>query len=97
MAMPTYETKIYKDEEGYTNIQYHSTVVVRFNDLVSRLYTGGWKTLTTKTRMNQASHEFGLGFHVYQKNGKWYVNHEGKTLEFEEGMTLTRRGQAVLV
>lgn len=38
------------------------------------LRTGGWKTNTTKTRMNQFSHQFcNSMYSVYQEKGDWFV------------------------
>ena len=76
--------------EGFTNIVYHSTPVVQFNDDKIRLNSGGWETATTKTRMNQASHEYNLGFEVYQVNFTWYVDYKGETIAFTDGMKLDR-------
>jgi len=62
-------------EDGITTVTFHSTPVVtwvRDKDLVI-LDTGGWKTVTTKARMNQAANEFGLPYHVGQKDGAWFV------------------------
>ncbi len=75
-----------------TCIRYHSTVVVKFNRNVIVLNSGGWRTVTTKLRMNQASSEFGLGFSVYQKDYEWFVraNWMGGDLPFSDGMTLQR-------
>ncbi len=70
---------------GMISVKYHSTEVVsvkRDGSIV--LDTGGWKTATTKTRMNQASNQFGLGYHVYQENHAWYVRYQGQTLPFDE-------------
>lgn len=71
-----------KTVNGLTEIVYHSTPVVSFNDKVIILNTGGWWTNTTKTRMNQTSHQFDLGFSVYQKDYSWFVDYCGKTLSF---------------
>lgn len=39
-----------------------------------RLNHGGWKTATTKMRMNQFSAEYCDGaYSVYQEKGEWYV------------------------
>lgn len=66
-------------------VRYHDTDVVRFDDprLKIVLNTGGWKTATTKTRMNQASNQFGLEYEVYQKKGDWFVDYKGKTIPFD--------------
>ena len=70
-------TRIFKleDETGYTNtvVRYHDTNVVTFNRDGVRLNHGGYKTATTKRRMNQVSEAFNLGFKVYQKNFEWFV------------------------
>jgi hypothetical protein len=71
----THKTKIYREGE-YTKVKYYNTDVVSFNDEEIILKTGGYKTKTTKTRMNQTSRQFNLGFNVYQKNWEWYVDVE---------------------
>lgn len=76
------------NDGGMITITYHSTPVVKFDDKKIILNTGGWKTVTTKTRMNQASNQFGLGYDVQQKSGTWLVHHNGKTHNFT-GSTLT--------
>jgi hypothetical protein len=56
-------------------VYYHRTCIVSFNKTHIMLDTGGWWTVTTKLRMNQASNQFDLGFRVYQKEGVWYVSY----------------------
>ncbi len=63
-----------RTENGTTHIRYHQTDVVSFDDHSITLRTGGWKTVTTKSRMNQASHQFNLGYGVSQRKGQWYVS-----------------------
>lgn len=82
-------TMVYADE-GLTKIRYHDTDVVSFNDKKVVLNSGYWYTSTTKRRMNQASNYFDLGFNVHQKDSYWFVDYKGKTIPFEEGMTLRR-------
>ena len=85
-----HKTKVYK-EGGYTRIKYHFTDVVTFNDSVINLDTGGWESVTTKARMNQAGQQYNLNFSVYQRNYKWFVDFKGETIEFKNGMaTLIR-------
>lgn len=72
---------------------YHSTDVASVeNDSKVHLNTGGWRTNTTKVRMNQFSNHFCRGsFHVYQKNFDWFVRladgreipFSGNTIDFE--------------
>ena len=67
MKFPTYCTTV-SNSDGVTRIVYHRTTVVRFDADDITLQDGGWQTVTTKRRMNQASEYFNLGFQVYQKN-----------------------------
>lgn len=67
-------TAIFTDREGFTNVIYHNTAVVRFNADTVILNNGGWKTVTTKTRMNQAARQFKLPYGVSQVKGVWYTN-----------------------
>ena len=85
----SHKTSIFTDE-GFTNVIYHNTAVVRFNKDKIILNSGGWLTNTTKTRMNQASNQFNLGFSVFQKNYDWFVTNENnEILPFSDGMILT--------
>lgn len=69
--------------EGKTMVVYHTTAVVTFDYDTIILDTGGWSTNTTKTRMNQASKQFGLGYYVYQKDYEWYVEYQGETIRYQ--------------
>lgn len=76
-------------EDGLTKIILHSTVVVSFNHEKVILNSGGWRTVTTRARMNQASNQFGLGFTVCQKNFDWFVCLADQvTVAFEDGMEI---------
>ncbi len=75
---------------GQTVITYHSTQVVIFSDTHIALQSGGWRTATTKTRMNQASNQFNLGYQVIQRDFEWFVEFGDKTIPFSDGMVLNR-------
>jgi hypothetical protein len=70
----THKTVVVTDEDGITKVQYHDTVVVSFTPHRIVLNTGGWKTATTKKRMNQASLHYRLGYLVHQDKGRWYCS-----------------------
>jgi len=76
-------TKIGVNEQGETEIVYHSTAVVTFDNEKITLDDGGWATNTTKRRMNQASNQFGLGYRVYSKDWQWYVDYKGEVIPFQ--------------
>ena len=82
-------TSVYT-EDGYTTVRYHATEVVQFNSELIVLNSGGWDTATTKNRMNQASHQFGLDYRVFQKDFDWFVDFKNQTLEFFDGIELVR-------
>ena len=80
-----------RQEDGWTVIKYHQTDVVSFNKNLIILDTGGWYTATTKTRMNQASNEYGLGYQVYQEKGKWFVVHKNQLISFDKSALVIKR------
>ena len=63
-------------------VTYHPTEVVIATPTTITLNTGGWKTNTTKLRMNQAANQFDLGYCVYQHKNKWYVSYKNQTIPF---------------
>lgn len=77
---------------SYTN---HSDVYL-FGNLIARigetwieLFDGGWRTATTKSRLNAILWEHGLpGESIFQKNYQWFVNHNGYIIPFFSGMRL---------
>jgi len=78
---------------GETIVTYRGTPVVVFDDSKIELNTGGWKTATTKTRMNQASNQYDLGYQVVQKGGEWFVKQvNGQTIPFEGNSLIINRG-----
>lgn len=76
---------------GKTEVVYHGTPVVTFDDMRIKLDTGGWRTATTKTRMNQTANQFGLGFHVSQEDHKWSVRYRGQDIAFPGNTLILER------
>ena len=72
----------------HTIVTYHSTQVVKFNEKEIILNTGGWKSNTTKTRMNQTSNQFNLGYKVWQECSEWYV-------QWKCGLTQTMLSESI--
>lgn len=77
----THKTVIFTDESGITRVVYHSTPVVSWGKDWVELNTGGYRSATTKTRMNQASNQYGLGYRVWQKHWTWYVDKPDNSTE----------------
>lgn len=86
------KTSIRSTENGCIAVNYRGTDVVTFNEREVTLNTNGYFTATTKTRMNQASNQFGLGYHVYQRDYAWFVDlPNGERREFiDRRMTFSR-------
>ena len=90
----THRTTVARDNDVLM-VTYHNTVVVKVTDnRYVTLNTGGWYTNTTKTRMNQASRQYGLRYSVYQVDFAWYVSigddmqpyYDGIVIDVEEGI-----------
>lgn len=71
--LSSYCTTIATDGDA-TRITYHRTPIVTFDADNVTLRTGGWDTVTTRRKMNQAARQFGLGFSVYRDKGESYVS-----------------------
>lgn len=82
-------TKVLHNHVGI-DVYYHGTRIVTTTPTSFTLNSGGWHTLSTKQRMNQTSQEYNLGFHVWQMDWKWYVDYQGKTNNFYDGITFDR-------
>ena len=85
-------TKVHNDDE-YLIVTLHKTNVFVIDKKAGTiaLSSGGWETVTTKQRINQASEQYHCGFRVYQKNFVWYVSlKNGDTVPFKDGMKLER-------
>ena len=77
-----YKTAIYT-KDAITYIVYHQTDIVQFTYDLITLDHGGYRTVTTKKKMNQASHQFNLGYSVIQRKGVWYADYNGKLYNFD--------------
>lgn len=64
-----------REMDGMTVVRYHDTDVVKFDEDVIVLNTGGWWTMTTVKRMNQTAQRFNLDFAVDRSSGEWTVRH----------------------
>ena len=81
-----------------TIVKLYDTDIVSFDDEYITLNHGGFKTPTTKRRMNQVSETFDLRFKVFQEDFKWFVeilayknNSLISTRKFEKGKVIISR------
>ncbi len=80
----TVHTTVKTVENNIIEVTYHGTAVVQWNPIerLVTLDTGGYFTATTKTRMNQASNQFKIGYQVFAKDGKWYAKYRRSIIPF---------------
>ena len=92
--LSTYRTTVVEDGDVLA-VTYVSTAIVKRDGNRITLNSGGWKSVTTKRKMNQAASQFALGYGVYQKCGKWFVIlPTGNHVPFHDGMTFNRYEEA---
>ena len=88
----THRTTISRDDNtAITSVKYHNTDVVKFSHNWIVLNSGGYRTYTTKKRMNQTSQEYNLGYKVFQYNYNWFVTYKGKTIEYNNNQLIIDR------
>lgn len=79
---------------GKTTVTLHSTAVLIHDPAAKTavLNSGSWRTTTTKTRINQACNQFGLGIGVFQLAHEWFVPLiDGTEIPFHDGITVATR------
>ncbi|MCH7759836.1 hypothetical protein IIA15_00320 [candidate division TA06 bacterium] len=82
--------------DPFMAVHLHDTDVVRvFGDKI-QLFTGGWKTVTTKERINRVLFQSELDYYVCQEKSLWYVqrarNDRHLRYPFAEGITIHEDG-----
>lgn len=82
----------------YRVVTLHGTPIVKVHSSGAvTLNSGGWRTSTTKTRINQVANEWNLGFSVYQRNFDWYITIGGQSRQFTDGDTFNPNVPAWLI
>lgn len=85
--LSTYKTAWNEHAKGGVVI-YCTTKIVEWEYGQIKLDSDGWESVTTKKKMNQASHQFGLKFSVYQRKGRWYVTTpKGEEVTYFDGIS----------
>jgi len=74
---------------SWTTITLHQTDIVKYNDSTIVLNSGGYRTATTKRRMNQVLQSINSRAKVFQHQNKWYVSDRtGGIQDFQDGMAI---------
>jgi hypothetical protein len=91
-------TEIVRTTDHSIGVSLHGTVVVAFNaDGSVALNSGGYRTATTKARINSALRR--SLWRVAQVGGKWFLSADENPRRghlFADGMTLTLGGEVTL-
>jgi len=84
------ENNTYLEKNGdYIAVRLHDTNIITFYPDKTIVTSGGWKTLTTKDRLNKY---LPLRYSIYQANSIWYYTIGSEKYVFEDGMILSKDG-----
>jgi len=79
----------YEDGNQVSRVYLHGHKIAEIGEGFIHLDHCGWKTNTTKSRINAILRENGNGDEsVYQKNHTWFIAYDGKVEEFDAPVTL---------
>ena len=85
-------TKVdYNSNTNCSTVVLHKTAIAVYdhNTQALKLNTGGWYSVTTKSRLNAILQGLIVGASVFQKNFDWYLNYNNQTVDFWDGMILS--------
>ena len=83
-----------KDNTEVVNIRGNAFVYLHGNHIATvfadeiQLFDGGWRSNTTKSRLNALCDEFARGCGVFQKQFEWFISSRAGTADFDSGVTL---------
>ena len=76
--------------EGVAVVRLHGNKIAEIGDDFMTLFDGGYRSNTTKSRLNALMEEFSAPADgVFQKAFKWFLQVDGVTVPFQSGMKLT--------
>ena len=80
----------YNESTNCSTVVLHRTAIAVYdhNTQALKLNTGGWATVTTKSRLNAILSELITGASVFQRNWNWFLNYNNQTHNFNDGMIL---------
>lgn len=82
-------TYLWTDDNGTEHLRLHKTdIISRTKDGKVTINDGGFRTVTTKARLNAYLRKFGIHASISSANGVWWVHYEGAALPYWSGMCL---------
>ena len=81
----------YNSNTNCSTVLLHRTAIAVYdhNTQALKLNSGGYTTVTTKSRLNAILQELIAGASVFQKNFDWYLSYNNQTVDFWDGMILS--------
>ena len=86
-VVPSISETLVDQYDGDIHVRYHDTDVVVFGVDTITLSSGGFKTVTTKARINACLS--GTGWRLCQTKKEWFVERDGLIIPFHDGMTIS--------
>ena len=85
----------YNEDTNCSNVflHGHNIATVDHGTNSVKLSSCGWETPTTKSRLNAILQEVKTGFSIFQKQFEWFLNGQGRTVDFFDGMILLDSGE----
>jgi hypothetical protein len=74
--------------EGVSFVYLYSNLIAIVGDTWLELFDGGYKSATTKSRLNAILQAHSNGEYVYQKNFDWFVSTKDGEVPFGNGIKL---------
>jgi hypothetical protein len=80
-------TEVYTNDNNASLVYLHGNHIATVTDDNVRVFDGGWRTTTTKSRLNVIINEFcdALTDGVFQKNYQWFIKDNNEVIKFESG------------
>ena len=82
----------YSADYGTSRVYLHDNLIAIVSDTDVEVFDGGWRSVTTKSRLNSLINDLcdGRMFGVFQRKHQWYINDGVVTVDFEHGYNFPR-------
>ena len=80
----------YNSNTNCSTVVLHRTAIAVYDHNLKavKLNSGGYQTVTTKSRLNAILQEVKFGAYVFQKNFNWFISYNNEVKSFFDGMIL---------
>ena len=82
----------YNSNTNCSTVVLHRTAIAVYdhNTQALKLNTGGWYSVTTKSRLNAILDQLITGARVFQRDFNWFLSYNNQTHDFMDGMILSQ-------